>query len=458
VKREDVIRVQERIDLLPTAELVPYARNSRTHSPEQVRQIAASIREFGFTNPVLIDGADGIIAGHGRVMAAKELGLAEVPCIRLSHLSEQQKRAYVIADNKLAENAGWDREVLSGEMELLRLGDYDLALLGFDADDLDEMFPPVPPADGPDPDACPVEEAAAVSVAGDVWHLGAHRVICGDSTAIKTWDALMAGELADVVWTDPPYNVAYESKKTGRIANDDMKDAEFLLFLGGVCRCLFSVTRPGASIYVAHADTEGLNFRRAFREAGFKLSGCLIWKKNQLVLGRSDYQWIHEPILYGWKPGHRHRWFGGRRQTTVQDMGGGSPFTLQADGSWAVRIGDETLVVSGETKLMSQETNSVVNVEKPARSELHPTMKPVALIERMLCNSARAGDLVVDAFGGSGSTLIAAERLGMSARLVELEARFVDVIVRRWQDYTGDVARHAVTGQTFDETARRAAT
>jgi DNA modification methylase len=292
-----------------------------------------------------------------------------------------------------------------------------------------------------------------VTVLGDVWVMGPHRVACGDATAITTWDALMRGELADCVWTDPPYNVAYESKLAGKIKNDDMGDAEFLELLRGSFASLFSVIKPGASIYVAHADTEGLNFRRAFRESGFKLSGCLIWKKNALVLGRSDYQWIHEPILYGWKPGSKHRWYGGRKQVTVQDLGDSSPFTQQADGSWLIRVGDQTLVVSGDAKVQGPQPTSVMHHEKPRRSAEHPTMKPVTLIERMLAFSARSGDLIVDAFGGSGSTLIAAERLGMCARVTELDPKFVDVIVKRWQDYTGRQATLESTGQTFEEVA-----
>jgi len=216
---------------------------------------------------------------------------------------------------------------------------------------------------------------------------------------------------------------------------------------------MFAVMKPGAPIYVAHADTEGLNFRRAFRESGFKLSGCLIWKKNALVLGRSDYQWIHEPILYGWKPGSKHRWYGGRKQVTVQDLGDSSPFTQQADGSWLIRVGDQTLVVSGDAKVQGPQPTSVMHHEKPRRSAEHPTMKPVTLIERMLAFSARSGDLIVDAFGGSGSTLIAAERLGMCARVTELDPKFVDVIVKRWQDYTGRQATLESTGQTFEEVA-----
>lgn len=447
------VKLSDTLELVPLVDLVPYARNSRTHSDQQVAQIAASMREYGFTNPVLIDVDGGIIAGHGRVMAAKSLGLAEVPCIRLGHLSEAQRRAYVIADNKLALNAGWDEAVLRAELDALRQQNYDIDLLGFSDDELDAIFEPEVQDAGPDPDAAPDLPDEAVSKPGDVWVLGPHRVVCGDSTAITVWDALMRGELADAVWTDPPYNVAYESKLAGKIKNDDMGDAEFLALLRGAFTCLFSVMKPGASMYVAHADTEGLNFRRAFRESGFKLSGCLIWKKNALVLGRFDYQWIHEPILYGWKPGSKHRWFGGRKQVTVQDLGDSSPFVKQEDGRWAIKVGDQTLIVSGDAVVSGPEPSSVMNHDKPQRSGEHPTMKPVSLIERMLRYSARSGDVVVDAFGGSGSTLMAAERLGMVARLVELDPKFVDVIVRRWQDYAGRDAVLEGAGRTFTQVA-----
>lgn len=434
---------------VPVADLVPYARNSRKHEPWQVDMIAASIKEFGWTNPVLVaDG--GILAGHGRVMAAQKLGLEKVPVIDLSHLTETQRRAYVIADNRLAEKGvSWDLEMLRVETDALLAEGFDLDLVGFSADELTELFGNVTevPSEN-DPDEVPEVAPEPVSKPGDVWVLGPHRVMCGSSLEIDAWDRLMAGEKADICWTDPPYNVAYESKLAGSIKNDDMADAEFRQFLRDAFVALFSVMKPGAPIYVAHADTEGLNFRGAFVEAGFKLSGCLIWRKDSLVLGRSDYQWMHEPILYGWKPGAKHRWYGGRKLTTVVEHGEGGAITRLEDGRWAVRVGDSVLVVSGDAQI-EELPGSVIYHEKPKRSADHPTMKPVGLIERMLRASARSGDIVIDAFGGSGSTLIAADRMGMSARLMELDPRFVDVIVRRWQAYTGRRAVHAETGAQF---------
>ena len=451
------------IELRPIEELIPYARNARTHSPDQVGQIKASLLEFGWTNCVLADDM-GIVAGHGRVMAATELYRAgkqvkfpngapipvgKVPVVDCTGWSAAQRRAYIIADNKLALNAGWDDELLRLELQDLKAEDYDLDLLGFSDDELDGLLGLEDlDSNDADPDDAPDAPEQPISVPGDIWILGAHRVMCGSSLEVDAWGELMAGELADACWTDPPYNVAYESKLAGKIKNDDMADGEFRQFLLSAFGAVWSVMKPGAPIYVAHADTEGFNFRGAFIDAGFKLSGCLIWRKDSLVLGRSDYQWMHEPILYGWKPGSKHRWYGGRKLTTFVDTGEQSPFSRQPDGRWVVRIGDAALLISGDAEVV-ESPGSLIFHEKPKRSDKHPTMKPVGLIEKMLKASARPGDLVIDAFGGSGSTLIAADRLGMSARLMELDPKFVDVIVRRWEEYTGRRAVHAKTGQAF---------
>lgn len=404
------------IERIAVDALVPYARNSRTHSPEQIAQVAASIREFGFTNPVLIDGEGGIIAGHARVMAARSLGLSEVPCIRIGHLSEAQKRAYVIADNKLALNAGWDDELLAVELrELDDLG-FDLALTGFDSNELDELLADLDgEGDGAtDADAVPEARPNPISKPGDVWVLGRHRVMCGDSTSIDQAGVLMGVGLADLLITDPPYNVAYEGKTQDAltIQNDAMLDANFRQFLCDCYATADAFMRPGAVFYVWHADSEGLNFRAAAGEVGWRVRQCLIWNKNSLVLGRQDYHWKHEPCLYGWKEGAAHYWGSDRSQTTVLDF------------SRRIRNGE------------------------------HPTMKPVDLIEYQVKNSSKRGDTVLDLFGGSGSTLIACEKAARSARLMELDPRYVDVIVRRWQDFTGQRAIHAETGEEFPEGPR----
>lgn len=445
-------------------ELIPYARNARTHSDAQVAQLARSIAEFGFTNPVLVDADGGIIAGHGRVLAAKKLGMGKVPTLRVDWLTEPQRRAYVLADNQLALQAGWDEGLLSAELMALSEYGYDLSLTGFLDQELQELMRPSAVADA-NPDDCPDLNDSAVTSPGDIWRMGKHRLICGDSTDSTVIASLMDGSKADIVWTDPPYNVAYgdkaqmlnKNKNTGgqritsTILNDDLNDADFCKFLSGFYRAIFPCVADGGGIYVAHSETERANFTREFLAAGFKLSGVVIWKKNTMVMGRSDYQWIHEPILYGWKPGAAHRWYGGRKNTTVIDMCA-SPFSKRADGRWEVHVGTSVFIVDGNAEVEEMLT-SIIEEPKPQRSNIHPTMKPVALIERMLRNHVRSTDCVLDPFGGSGSTLIAAQRLGVRANLCELSPSYCDVIVRRWQKYTGHIATHGRTGAAFPEAA-----
>lgn len=455
------------VEYRPIESLMAYARNSRTHSPEQIRQIIDSMDEFGFTNAVLAD-ADGIVAGHGRVAAASqiyasggrlrwpngaEIPVGMVPVMPCDGWTESQRRAYIIADNKLALNAGWDDELLRLEIGDLKDAGFEIDLLGFSSEELSDLFgsAELEPNDK-DPDDAPPLGPDPVSQPGDVWVLGPHRVMCGSSTEVDSWQKLMAGEMADICVTDPPYNVAYEGKTKDAltIKNDSMSSDNFRQFLLDFYSAVFTVMKPGAPIYVYHADTEGLNFRSAFIDAGFKLSGCLIWRKNTMVLGRSDCQWQHEPCLYGWKPGAAHRWYGGRKLTTVLEHGEGGPISKLEDGRWAIKVGDDVLVVDGDAKL-EQHPGSVIFHEKPARNGEHPTMKPVGLIEKNLRASSRSGDIVIDGFGGSGSTLMAADRMGQSARLMELDGRYVDVIVRRWQNYTGRRAVHAETGEQFPD-------
>lgn len=460
----DGVRVPTEVRLVAVEALLPYARNSRNHDKAQVAAIARSMKEVGFTNPLLIaDG--GILAGHGRLMAAKSIGLSRVPCIDLSHLSEPQRRALVIADNRLAEMASWDLEMLKLETDDLRALGLDLeAETGFAEEDLAKLFEGMvdaePPGGGGDPDDVPDVPAVPHSRLGDVWEVAGHRVMCGSSLEAKDWDVLMAGELADVVWTDPPYNVDIGGKndqiaksqgrknKTGAILNDSMGDKDFYNFLLAMYRAVFDQMKPGAAIYVFHADSEGINFRTAFRDAGFKLQSVLSWKKNSLVLSRWDHQPISEPALYGWKPGAAHRWFGGRKQTTFSEMGSGSPFQKMEDGRWKVVIGDEVFIVSGDATVESA-PSSVIQEPRPSKSDLHPTMKPTNLVLRQLRNSARPGDVVLDAFGGSGSTAVAAHQAGMHARLMELDPKYVDVIVRRLEMFTGERAVHASTSEPF---------
>ena len=475
-----------RIVLRAIDALVPYARNSRTHSPAQVELLQRLLLEFGWTNPVLID-EQGIVAGHGRIMAAEKLyargeqirfpggsaiPIGFVPTLDCTGWTEAQRKAYIIADNQSAmAGSGWDEEALRLELKELEAINYDLSLTAFGDDQIEALLAIEfeDPAEDKDPDATPDGRDDLVSVPGDVWILGPHRVCCGSSLSLDDWGRLMQGELADVVWTDPPFNVNQGRKnreqdkwdggsraKTGGIANDKMSRPEFAEFLQEAFASLFAVMKAGAPIYVAHADIEGSTFRNAFEGAGLHLQSCLVWRKNTMVLGRMDWQSIHEPILYGYKKGSAHRWYGGRKNTSVIDLGDGSPFTRMEDGRYQIKVGDAVLVVSADA-MIEEHPSSVLYEPKPASSELHPTQKPVALVERMLRQSARPGDLVVDAFGGSGTSLIAADRLGMSARLMELSPAFVDTIVRRWQDFTGRRAVHAETGEEFpgDDEERR---
>lgn len=436
-----------RTEMRDIGALRAYERNARTHSDAQIDQIARSIREWGWTNPVLCTEDGMIIAGHGRILAAERLGYDQVPVMIAVGWTPAQVKAYVIADNKLALNAGWDEEILAAELADLEEMGFAVDLIGFSADEMADLRP-ASDRYNTDPDDCPDAGPSPVSRAGDVWQLGPHRVVCGDSTSTDDVAKVMGSAFADACWTDPPYNVNYEAA-AGSIENDNLPDETFAAFLLDAFVAAFSFLKPGSAIYIAHADTEGLNFRAAFKSAGFKLSGCLIWAKGSLVLGRSDYQWQHEPILYGWKPGAAHRWYGGRKQTTVTELEG-SVFTFQADGTLVVRVGSESIIVRGKDLKAEAVEPTVLRCEKPRKSSDHPTMKPVELIQRMLKNSTREGDVVLDLFGGSGSTLIACEMMGRQARLVELDARFVDVIVKRWQEFTGKSATLEVDGRTFE--------
>jgi DNA modification methylase len=445
------------IVLWPLEKLRPYARNARTHTPDQVAKIAASMLEFGWTNPILVDpAAQEIVAGEGRLAAAHSLALAQAPVIELPHLTQAQKRAYRLADNRLALDAGWDLELLSGELRDLEKAGLDLGVIGFEDTELLKLLEP-PSLEGEKEEAPPPSPPARpVSRLGDLWILNQHAVLCGDATDAAAVSRLMDGALADCVWTDPPYNVDYQGgvrpAGAGPIMNDRMPEVAFGVFLRTALRLMREHMLPGASIYMAHADTVGGLCRRSFERAGFVLSSCLIWEKNALVLGRSDYQWMHEPILYGWKAGSGHRWFGGRAETTIAAVPE-SPLAQIGDREWQISFGDRVFIIRGDNLTLEAVHGSVFHEPKPARNPDHPTMKPVRLIQRMLANSTQAGQLVLDSFGGSGSTLMACERLGLRARLLELEPKFTDVIVRRWTESTGQQARLEGDGRAFEEIA-----
>ncbi len=396
-----------------------YARNARTHSEEQVAQIAASIAEFGFTNPILA-GADGVIvAGHGRLAAAHKLGLELVPVVVLEHLSPTQRRALVIADNRIAENAGWDEAMLRIELVTLQDDDFDVSLTGFDADALADLLEDGNNDGQTDDDAVPEITETPISRPGDVWLLGGHRLLCGDSTKAECFESLLQGEQVDMVFTDPPYNVNYANtakdkmRGTNRaILNDNLGDGFYDFLLAALMPTIASC-RGG--IYVAMSSSELDVLQSAFREAGGKWSTFIIWAKNTFTLGRSDYQRQYEPILYGWPEGATRHWCGDRDQSDV----------------WQIK--------------------------KPHKNDLHPTMKPVELVERAIRNSSRPGNVVLDPFGGSGTTLIAAEKSGRLARLIELDPKYCDVIVRRWQDFTGSLATRQSDGVAFDAAFDQAA-
>jgi len=381
--------------LADVSELIPYVRNARTHSEAQVSQIAASIREFGFLSPILVAEDNTILAGHGRLAAALKLGLKKVPCVKENHLTETQKRAYIIADNKLSLNAGWDSELLAVELSELEGADFNLDLLGFDEAELSSIFDADKDVNEDDFDVEKELEEPCFSKTGDMWTLGKHRIICGDATKLETYKTLLENTKVNLVVTDPPYNVNYEGS-AGKIKNDNMEDDKFYQFLFNSFVNMEQAMADDASIYVFHADTEGLNFRKAFQDAGFYLSGCCIWKKPSLVLGRSPYQWQHEPCLYGWKKKGKHKWYAGRKETSVWEF------------------------------------------EKSKKNADHPTMKPIALLAYPIKNSSMTNSLVLDPFAGSGSTLIACEQTGRICYAIELDEKYCDVIVKRYIEQVGN--------------------
>lgn len=385
------------MQLVPVEKLIPYINNARTHSPEQLTKLRSSLREFGFINPVIIDREFNIIAGHGRVMAAKEEHIAEVPCVFVDYLSEAQKKAYILADNRMALDAGWDEELLRIEIEALQGADFDVALTGFGEDEIADLFAgEEQSAKDDDFDLTAALEKASFVECGDIWTVGRHRLMCGDATCAADVAALMDGKKANLIVTDPPYGVSFKSSDGLTIQNDSMKDEEFYTFLLTAFQCMAEHLESGGSAYVFHADTEGLNFRKAFIDAGFHLAGVCIWVKNSLVLGRSDYQWQHEPVLFGWKKGGKHSWYSDRRQTTI----------------W--------------------------NYDKPKRNKNHPTSKPLDLLGYPICNSSQENAIVLDTFGGSGSTLMACEQLNRICCMMELDEKYASVILRRYVEDTGD--------------------
>lgn len=385
-------------ELVDVDRLIPYINNARTHSKEQVTRLASSIKEFGFINPVITDGEHGILAGHGRIAAAKQLGIKQVPCISADYLTEAQKKAYILADNRLPMDAGWDNDLLKIEIESLQAEGFDVGITGFDEKELADLFAADNEAqeDGFDVD----EELSkpCFSQAGDVWHLGKHRVICGDSTKQDTYAALLGADKVNLVCTDPPYLVKLNST-SGTIKNDDLNDEEGLKFLKGAFSCMHDSMAKDASIYVFYATAKARVFHDAFEDSGFKVGAGLVWKKDRLVLTRTDWKYIHEPIIFGWRKDGRHRWYGDQKQTTVFEF---------------ARIKNSKNDGCG-----------------------HPSSKPVPLIAYLIKQCTQENGLVLDGFLGSASTLIACEQLNRICYGIELEPKFVDVAVNRYIQQVG---------------------
>jgi DNA modification methylase len=403
---------------IPTNDLIPYARNSRTHSEDQVTKIASSIKEFGFLNPIIIDGENGIVAGHGRVMAAKKLGLTELPCIEASHLTEAQKRAYVIADNRLALDAGWDNDLLKIELQDLNSEGFDLSLTGFDLNEISAFLEE--PTEGlTDEDAVPEAPEVPVTVEGDVWLLGRHRLMCGDSTSIDAVDKLMDGAKADMVFTDPPYGMSYGGgraagstkkgalvKAHGMIKGDDLKGDDLIGMIRDAVGSAISVCKSGAAKYVCFPWRTYAEFESALDQVGMTVSACIVWDKKSIGLGNANYRPQHEFIFYS----KGDSWHGDKSQSDV----------------W-------------------------YNSRGATGAYVHPTQKPVELVEKAISNSSKGQDIVIDVFGGSGSTLIACEKTSRDCRMMELDPKYCDVIILRWQEFTGHKATHEQSEQTFAE-------
>lgn len=378
------------IEYIPIKDIKPYKRNAKLHPQEQIDQIKASIKEFGFNDPIAVWHDNEIIEGHGRLIAAKQMKMKEIPIIRLDDLTDEQRRAYMLAHNQLTMNTGFDLEILTEEINSIL--DIDMADFGFEdfvieepeeeviEDEFDEEIPEEPK-----------------SKRGEIYQLGRHRLMCGDSTNKDDVLALMGGELADLLVTDPPYGVDYEGE-AGKIENDNLKDEEFLHFLEDAFRNADASMKAGSSFYIWYADSSSNTFRPACSNIGWTIRECLIWNKNSLVIGRQDYQWKHEPCLYGWKEGASHNWYSDRKQTTVLEF------------------------------------------DRPTASKLHPTMKPVALFDYLIKNSSKKEDNILDLFAGSGTTIMACEQNNRKAFAMEYDPRFVDVIIKRWEDFTGQKA------------------
>lgn len=402
-------RIVQVIEHWPIDRPIPYARNARKISDKAVDKIAASIKEFGWQQPIVVDRDGVIIAGHTRLQAARKLQLAAVPVHVAKDLTDGQVKAYRLMDNRSHQETEWDFDLLGPEIADLQAMSVDLALSGFDLAEINKLLEQESAAGLTDEDNAPEIQEQAITVPGDIWLLGNHRLMCGDSVVLTDVERLMAGAKADLVFTDPPYNVDYTgyTKEKLKIQSDKMTTEEFVAFLHGTFASYRVLIKPGASMYVCHPSSFQREFQNALESAGFSVRAQIIWAKNTFAWGFGRYKFQHEPIFYCHVEGESDAWYGDKTQSTL----------------WQEK--------------------------KPAANRLHPTMKPVELIERALRNSSKAGDRVVDLFGGSGSTMIACEKTGRESSLMELDPKYADVIVKRWQDFTGKRAIHAETGKEF---------
>jgi DNA modification methylase len=440
------------IESWPIDRPVPYEANARKLSARAIDVVASSLREFGWRQPIVVDAEGVIIAGHTRLLAAKKLGLQNVPVHVAAGLSPDKVRAYRLMDNRSNDETDWNQSLLAAEMVALNELEFDLSLTGFDAGEIAEFLRAASIAAGnTDEDDVPEPPADPVAVMGDLWLLGDHRLLCGDSTSVESTQALLGGEKADPVFTDPPYNVDYDpearpngptsderkARPLGKIKNDKKSPEAFRAFLDQVYRSIDFAVKPGRAIYICHADTEGHHFRNAFVAQPWKMQSCLIWKKTSLVFGRADYHWMHEPILYGWKEGTERAHYEWMHEPILYGW---------KEGEAHVWTGDRK-----QTTIIEIATDHIDRAASDTGGKyVHPTQKPVALIDRALTNSTKAGEIVVDLFGGSGSTLIACEKAGRRARLMELDPKYIDVIIARWEQFTGRVAT-LEDGRTFEE-------
>lgn len=413
------------IEYIDIDSLIPYINNTKTHDSKQITKLASSIQEFGYINPIIINNDYSILAGHARLLAAQKLQLKQVPVIKVSHLSKAQQKAYRIADNRIAEDAQWDDELLAIELDDLK-AELDLSITGFEDDELERILASITSDKTflTDEDDCPELPETPISQLGDIWMLGDHKLICGDSTIKECLEELLENEQVNLLITDPPYNVDYSKSDKGKILNDSMSSSEFKKFLFSAFSAANNFLKKGSSFYIWHSDIEAINFRQSILENDWKISSTLIWVKNHFVLSRCDYQPKHEPCLfgitsayeddhesciYGWKKGLSHRWYSDRKQSTILEF------------------------------------------DKPVINTDHPTMKPVGLFQKQITNSTKSNEIVLDIFGGSGTTLIACEKTNRRARLVELDPKYCDVIIKRWQEFTGQEAINIKQGKKFSD-------